>query len=186
MSNFPRIFQTCKPRPDVEAGTTRDEQFAADLAQVVNGTAAKEYTDPAAFFAHTYPTRGLKQLLKAVCQCICGVAGAVASIIRLHTQYGGGKTHGLIAVTHAVRGMQGVENVAEFVDPELLPKGKVRVAAIDGENSNPADGLTLEGDLRAYSLWGELAYRLARVEGYRRVQEADRKKEILTIINCRR
>jgi hypothetical protein len=32
-----------------------------------------------------------------------------------------------------------------------------------------------EGDLLAYSLWRELAYRLAGVEGYRRVQEADRK-----------
>jgi hypothetical protein len=48
--------------------------------------------------------------------------------------------------------MVGVGNVAEFVDPALLPKGKVRVAALDGENSDPADGLTLGDGLRAYSL----------------------------------
>ncbi len=71
--------------------------------------------------------------------------------------------------------MKGVANIAEFVEPSLLPKTKVRVAALDGENSDPADGLTLEGDLRAYSLWGELAYRLAGADGYRRVQESDRK-----------
>jgi predicted AAA+ superfamily ATPase len=117
----------------------------------------------------------MKDLLKAVCKRISGVGGEVASIIRLQTEYGGGKTHGLIALVHAVHGMKGVANVGEFVDPSLLPKGRVRVAALDGENSDPADGLTLEGDLRAYSLWGELAYRLAGVGGYRRVQESDRK-----------
>jgi predicted AAA+ superfamily ATPase len=82
----------------------------------------------------------------------------VASIIRLDTQYGGGKTHGLISVVHAVRGMFGVQQIEEFVDPALLPKGSVRVAALDGENSDPADGLTLEGSLRAKTLWGELAW----------------------------
>jgi hypothetical protein len=168
------IFQSCKPRADVENGTTKDEQFAADLAQVVNNTAPREYADAATFFRHSFPTRGMKDLLRAVCTRLSGKGGEIASIIRLDTQFGGGKTHGLIALTHAVRGMQGVENVAEFINPELLPRDEVRVAALDGENADPADGLTLEGNLRAYSLWGELAYRLAGVEGYRRVENADR------------
>jgi hypothetical protein len=175
MHDLPLIYDTCQPRADVRSGTTKDEQFAADLAQVVNGTAAEEYTKAAMFFAHTYPTRGLKDLLKAVCLRVSGVGGEVASVIRLHTNFGGGKSHNLIGGNHAVHGMVGVENVEEFIDPSLLPKGKVRVAAIDGENSNPADGLTLEGNLRAYSLWGEMAYRLAGAEGYRRIQESDRK-----------
>lgn len=175
MPDLSLIYATCTPRADVEAGTTKDEQFAADLAQVVRGTAPREYSDAATFFRHSYPTRGMKDLLKAVCKRISGVGGEVASIIRLQTEYGGGKTHGLIALVHAMRCMKGVANVAEFVDPSLLPKSRVRIAALDGENADPADGLTLEGDLRAYSLWGELAYRLAGAEGYRRVQEGDRK-----------
>ncbi len=175
MSDLKCILETCKPRHDVETGTTKDEQFAADLAQVVNQTAPEEYREPIPFFRHTYPTRGLKNLLKAVCKRISGKGGEVASIIRLHTQYGGGKTHGLIALVHAVRGMEGVPNVDEFIDPELIPSGKLRVAALDGENSDPSNGLTLEGNLRAYSMWGELAYRLAGVKGYERVKESDRK-----------
>lgn len=95
-------------------------------------------------------------------------------VFRLDTQYGGGKTHGLIALVHAVKGMPGVENVAEFVDPALLPSGQVRVAALDGENSDPSDGLTLGDGLRAYSLWGDLAYQLAGAEGYRRVEVGDK------------
>ena len=71
--------------------------------------------------------------------------------------------------------MQGVENVSEFVDPALLPKGKVRVAALDGDNSDPANGLTLEPGLLSYTLWGELAYRLAGREGYERVRKSDEK-----------
>ncbi len=167
------IYETCRPRADVEAGTTKDEQFAADLAQVVNQTAPKEYADPAVFFSHSYPTRGMRELLKAVLTRLSGQGGGIASIIRLDTQYGGGKTHSLISLVHAVRGMTGVLNVGEFVDPALLPKGPVRVAALDGENSDPANGLTLEPGLRAKTLWGELAYRLAGAEGYRRVQESD-------------
>jgi len=175
MSALRSIYETCRPRADVEAGTTKDEQFAADLAQVVNQTAPKEYTDPAVFFRHSYPTRGMKELLKAVLTRLSGKGGEIASIIRLDTQYGGGKTQGLIALVHAVRGMKGVKGVEEFVDPDLLPKGPVRVAALDGENSDPADGLTLEPGLRAKTLWGELAYRLAGAEGYRRVQQGDEK-----------
>ena len=175
MPQLRTIFETCRPRADVEAGTTKDEQFAADLAQVVNRTAPKEYADPAVFFRHSYPTRGMRELLKAVLSRLSGRGGEIASIIRLDTQYGGGKTHGLIALVHAVRGMLGVQELQEFVDPDLVPSVPVRVAALDGENSDPADGLTLEPGLRAKTLWGELAYRLAGAEGYRRVQEGDEK-----------
>lgn len=173
MSALKSIYETCRPRADVEAGTTKDEQFAADLAQVVNQTAPKEYSDPVIFFRHSFPTRGMRELIRAVLTRLSGKGGEIASIIRLDTQYGGGKTHGLISLVHTVRGMKGVQNVDEFVEASLLPKVPVRVAALDGENSDPANGLTLEPGLRAKTLWGELAYRLAGAEGYRRVQESD-------------
>jgi predicted AAA+ superfamily ATPase len=35
----------------------------------------------------------MKELLKAVCLRLSGKGGEVSSIIRLGTQYGGGKTH---------------------------------------------------------------------------------------------
>jgi predicted AAA+ superfamily ATPase len=68
----PTIFTTCKPRADVLSGATRDEQFMADLSQVVNGTALPDYLDPALFFRNTFPTRGLKELMKAVCLRLSG------------------------------------------------------------------------------------------------------------------
>jgi predicted AAA+ superfamily ATPase len=101
---LPTIYEKCRPRADAEQGTTKDEQFAADLAQVVNQTAPKEYADPAILFRHSYPTRGMREVLKAVLTRLSGRGGEIASIIRLHTQYGGGKIHGLIALVHVERG----------------------------------------------------------------------------------
>lgn len=63
----PSIFDTCRPRRDVRGGIT-DADFAADLAQVITGRGSQEYRDPARFFANTYPTRGLKELLATVCR----------------------------------------------------------------------------------------------------------------------
>ena len=119
---IPTIFDTCRPRTDVLHGGISDADFAADLASVISGSTATEYRDPVRFFADTYPTRGLKNLLANVCHRLAGSGDEVASIFRLDTSYGGGKTHGLIALCHAARGMQGVSGIAEFVDPSLLPQ----------------------------------------------------------------
>ena len=104
---IPTIFETCRPRADVLKGAITEADFAADLAQVIIGVGNVEYLDPARFFANTYPTRGLKNLLANVCRRLVGAGGEVASIFRLDTAYGGGKTHGLIALCHAARGMHG-------------------------------------------------------------------------------
>jgi hypothetical protein len=168
------IFDLCTPRPDVLAGTASDSDFAADLSHVIRGTGGPaEYSDPARFFANTYPTRGLKSLLSNVCTRLAGKPGAVAAIFRLDTSFGGGKTHGLIALVHAARGMQNVANPAEFLDPGLIPTAEVKVAAFDGENADPANGRRMSNDVLAFTPWGELAYALAGNAGYQRVRNSD-------------
>jgi predicted AAA+ superfamily ATPase len=132
------LFEICSTRPDILKGDIRESDFAADLAQVINGTAPPEYALPDKFFANTQPTQGLKALLKTVCQRLQGTGGSAA--LRLDTQYGGGKTHSLIALTHAAQGMIGVENISEFIDSELVPTNTVRLAAFDGENADPVNG----------------------------------------------
>jgi hypothetical protein len=97
----------------------------------------------------------------------------VASIFRLDTSYGGGKTHGLIALVHAVRAGRTVPNIGEFVDPALLPSGNVRIAAYDGENADPSNGRKMESGILAYTPWGELAAQLAGPAGYERLRKSD-------------
>lgn len=170
----PTIFDLCEPRDDVRQGTSSDADFAADLARVLRGhDAPEEYADPARFFANTFPTRGLKDLLRNVCGRLSGRGGSVAAIFRLDTAFGGGKTHGLIALVHAARGMAGVADPREFVEPALLPTGEVRIAAFDGENADPANGRRMAPDVLAYTPWGEIAFALAGREGYERVRRSD-------------
>ena len=169
----PTIFDTCRPREDVLRGAIAEADFAADLAQVVVGRGSGEYRDPVRFFANTYPTRGLRNLLANVCRRLTGKGGEAAAIFRLDTSYGGGKTHGLIALVHAAQGMAGAANAGEFVDPALLPQGPVRVAAFDGENADPANGRAMGEGVLACTPWGEMAYALAGREGYERVRTSD-------------
>ena len=169
----PTIFETCRPRDDVLSGAIADADFAADLASVVTGTSSPAYHDPVRFFADTYPTRGLRNLLANVCRRLSGAGGEVAAIFRLDTAYGGGKTHGLIALAHAAKGLAEVPNVSEFLDAGLLPKGPVRVAAFDGENADPANGRRMGDGVLAYTPWGEIAYALAGKNGYERVRKSD-------------
>jgi hypothetical protein len=175
MTTIPSIFDLCEPRDDVRRGTSSDADFAADLARVLRGghDAPAEYADPVRFFANTFPTRGLKDLLRNVCGRLSGRGGSVAAIFRLDTAFGGGKTHGLIALVHAARGMRGVTNPGEFVDPALVPTGTVRVAAFDGENADPANGRRMDADVLAYTPWGEIAFALAGRAGYERVRRSD-------------
>ncbi len=170
----PTIFDLCEPRADVRAGTSSDADFAADLARVLRGhDAPEEYADPVRFFANTHPTRGLKSLLANVCGRLSGRGSSVAALFRLDTAFGGGKTHGLIALVHAARGMQGVADPTEFVDPRLLPDPGVRIAAFDGENADPANGRRMADGTLAFTPWGEIAYALAGREGYERVRRSD-------------
>src|SRR3990170_8605931 len=122
------IFNLCEPRADVLSNALAESDFAADLAQVIRKRGPEDYWKADLFFANTYPTRGLKNLLANVCGRLTGKGGSVAAIFRLDTSYGGGKTHGLIALSHTANGMKGVANVSEFVDARFVPKTKIRIA----------------------------------------------------------
>jgi diacylglycerol kinase family enzyme len=58
------IFDLCTPREDILKGELKEEQFAARLKDVMDGTADAIYQDPARFFDNTYPTDGLRTLLR--------------------------------------------------------------------------------------------------------------------------
>ena len=96
------LFDICTPRKDVLGGIAESD-FAADLAQVLRGSAPREYQDPALFFANTHPTRGLRNLLSNVCLRLKGSSDQTSAIFRLDTNFGGGKTHALIAMAHVAK-----------------------------------------------------------------------------------
>ena len=56
--------------------------------------------------------------------------------------------------------------------PPLLPQSRVRIAAFDGENADPANGRTMKKAFSRTPL-GEIAYALAGKDGYARVRKSD-------------
>ena len=175
----PTIYELCQPRADVLEGRVRDEDFAADLSQVLKGTAPELYKNPAIFFANTHPTRGLRDLFLAVVDRLTGSGSQLGSILRLDTSYGGGKTHGLIGLRHILTAADQIPNLAEFIDQARLPRAPVTVAAFDGENADPMNGRRMatpgvEGDILAFTPWAELAVQLAGATGYERIRNSDR------------
>jgi len=167
------IFDTCEPRPEVLAGELREDIFAARLKDVMDGKADPVYQDPILFFENTYPTDGLKLLLDEALGRLTGAKPANNAVIRLETAFGGGKTHNLIGLYHVARGHCPTD---VGLDLTLMPAdGAIRIVGVVGSDLDPSVGLEHDG-LRAYTLWGEMAYQLAGDVGYKLVEQSDHDK----------
>ena len=93
-----------------------DAEFAADLWQVHLGEGSDEYKKPQEFFRRTYLTESLRRLLTGALRRIANGNGD--PVVQLQTNFGGGKTHSMLALYHLFSG----------VDPGELP-GVVRAVA---------------------------------------------------------
>lgn len=155
------LRDACTPREDVLAGGLADNHFAAQLDKIVRDPASYPvYGDPDRFFELTHPTSGLKTLISRAFGRLAGSRGDAGEhgVIRAETSFGGGKTHGLIAVYHLAKGARPA-NLADFVDPTFMPEGAVQVAAVVGDVLDPLNGLSTNGH-RSLTLWGEVAAQL--------------------------
>ena len=170
------IFETCTPRDEVLKGELKEQQFAASLTKVLRGTPMPCTATPATFFANTYPTGGLKSLLREALGRLSGKRPDGASVIRLETSFGGGKTHNLIALYHTCNGEVDPKIVKGFVDTALLPKKPIKkIVGIVGPDIGVSDGVD-HGDVRTYTLWGEMAYQLGGAAGYEEVRKSDEQR----------
>ena len=96
-----------EPPPLDAFGLGSSGRFAADLHQVYKGEGVPEYSDPAEFFRRTYLTEGLKQLLGQAVERLSSKGGV--PIVDLQTNFGGGKTHSLLALYHLFGGASASE-----------------------------------------------------------------------------
>ena len=167
------ITETCTPRKDVLEGQLSDLMFAANLDKIVREPESYPvYGDPEQFFGITHPTAGLKRLLSRTFGRLSGarVEGAEHGVIRSQTTFGGGKTHGLIAVYHIAKGAR-PPALDDFIAAELLPDD-CQVAAVVGDALDPVAGVVADGE-RTYTLWGEIAAQLGRFD-VMRANDAER------------
>ncbi len=162
------------PHPDVASGRFTQAEFAADLAQVAAGEGAPEYVDPREFFARTFITLGLRDLLIGSLKRLSGLGGE--PVVELQTNFGGGKTHSMLALYHLASGIDprtlpGLEPILQAAGVASIPA--VRRVVIVGTAVSPAIPRKRDG-LEVRTLWGELAWQLGGAEGFAVVAEADR------------
>ena len=164
------------PHPDVASGRYQQAEFAADLWQVYLGEGSDEYKDPIEFFRRTFITEGLQKLLANSLQRLAGNGGD--PVVELQTNFGGGKTHSMLALWHLFGGvpagqLPGLETVTKMAGVSQPPK--VRRAVLVGNRMSPADLHKKPDGTVVRTLWGELAWQLGGKEGYAMVRSADEK-----------
>lgn len=162
------------PHADVASGRFDQAEFAADLFEVASGNADEEYQEPKAFFARTYLTAGLRDLLIGATRRLSGGGGD--PVIELQTNFGGGKTHSMIALYHLASGVPAKElpGVGEALAAEgmSLP-GKVNRAVLVGQMISPSAPQPMQPGIELRTLWGHLAYQLGGKPGYELVRTDD-------------
>ena len=155
------------PHPDVASGRYQQAEFAADLWQVHLGQGSDEYQNPAEFFRRTFLTESLKRLLVGAVQRLSGTGGD--PVVQLQTNFGGGKTHSMLALYHLFGGaaaadLAGVEAVMAESGVKELPRAR-RVVLV-GNKISPGNPLRKPDGTLVHTLWGELAWQLGGREAY--------------------
>ena len=162
------------PHKDVASGRYQQAEFAADLWQVHLGEGADEYRNPVEFFRRTFLTESLKGMLTGAVRRLAGQGGD--PVVQLQTNFGGGKTHSMLALYHLFSGISpselaGVEPVMEAAGAKKLPAAK-RVVLV-GNKISPGNPSTKPDGTVVRTLWGELAWQLGGKKAFARIQADD-------------
>lgn len=171
-------------KDELKTGELSLAQFAADLHEVVQAAGTRPvYEDPAKFFALTFPTHALRELVKDVARRLD--AQSDKAVRQLELTYGGGKTHTLITLYHLFRepaslpDLPAVQEFREAVGQELP---SAFVASLCFDKIDVERGIE---DVRSPSgakrtlrhPWSVLAFQLAGDDGLRAIHGEGKAEE---------
>ena len=164
------------PHKDVASGRYQQAEFAADLWQVHIGEGTAEYREPVEFFRRTFLTESLKKMLVGAVQRLAGDGGD--PVVQLQTNFGGGKTHSMLALYHLFSGiapgeLPGTDTVLEEAGVTELTA--VKRAVLVGNKISPGNPSTKADGTVVHTLWGELAWQLGGKDAYERIRADDEK-----------
>lgn len=165
-----------EPHQDVATGEFQQAEFAADLGKVHAGSAPAEYRDPQQFFSRTYLTEGLSTLLVGAAKRLSGGGGD--PVVELQTNFGGGKTHSMLALYHMAGGTpaQDLSGLDQLLEKSgLTVPDNINRAVLVGTSRGPQDVLNATGERKIRTTWGELAWQLGGEEAFDMVAENDAK-----------
>jgi len=164
------------PHKDVASGQYQQAEFAADLWQVHLGQGTDEYKNPVEFFRRTYLTESLKGMLVGAVRRLAGKGGD--PVVQLQTNFGGGKTHSMLALYHlfssiAPAELAGIDVVMQQAEAKSLPTVR-RVVLVGNKISAGSPSKKPDGTV-VRTLWGELAYQLGGKKAFARIKADDEK-----------
>ena len=163
-------------KDELRTGELTLAEFAADLHEVALARGKRPvYEDPAQFFALTYPTHALRELVKDVAVRLAGKSDK--AVRQLELTYGGGKTHTLIALYHLFRDPANLPNVPavrEFREHVGMALPEAFIATLCFDKIDVEKGIEdvrgLGGEVRTLRHpWSVLAFQLAGADGLRAI-----------------
>jgi len=162
------------PHRDVASGRYQQAEFAADLWQVHLGEGTDEYLDPVEFFRRTYLTESLRAMLVGAVRRLTGQGGD--PVVQLQTNFGGGKTHSMLATYHLCSGtapgeLAGIDAIMQEAGVTRLPV--VRRVVLVGNKISPGNPVVKADGTVVRTLWGELAWQLGGKAAFARIQADD-------------
>ena len=170
MSNLIPFDQACPPRPLEQ----QSESYAENLHHSLENEIST-LEGAAQFLETTYPTEAMLSAANMIFDRLDrGNASQSSSVFRFNSQFGGGKTHTLIALAAMALHPQAAGMSTSAFRDISVPHG-VELVTFSGDEANPISGQNFPGtSLVARSLTGVLAYRLggvALLERYLREDE---------------
>lgn len=162
------------PHRDVASGRYQQAEFAADLWQVHIGEGSDEYRHPTEFFRRTYLTTSLQHLLVGAVRRLSGQQGD--PVVQLQTNFGGGKTHSMLALYHLFSGvtpgdLPGMDALMAEAGVAALPTAR-RVVLV-GNKISPGNPVIKPDGTVVHTIWGELAWQLGGRPAYEQVRQDD-------------
>src|SRR5438094_2162459 len=163
--------EVVKLRDDLKSGELPLHMFAADLYEVMMQNGKRPiYEKPENFFALTFPTHNLRNLVRDV---VLRLAGKNDKAIRqLELTYGGGKTHTEITLYHLVRdpaSLPDLPAVQEFLQHIGRTPPRTQVAVLAFDKLDAEKGMEVRGPAGETrwlkNPWSVLAFQLAGADG---------------------
>ena len=129
---------------------------------------------PREFFSRTYLTEGLGALLVGAAKRLSGIGGD--PVVELQTNFGGGKTHSMLALYHMatgtpVRDLAGLDQLLSYHEAGVPTN--ISSAILVGTSRGPLDTISLKGGREIRTTWGEMAWQLGGLEAYDMISEND-------------
>ena len=140
------------------------------------GEGTDEYRDPVEFFRRTYLTESLQGLLVGAIRRLAGRGGD--PVVQLQTNFGGGKTHSMLALYHLFSGtasgkLDGIDPILQ--EAEATELAEARRVVLVGNKISPGTPVTKQDGTVVRTLWGELAWQLSGKQAFARIAADDEK-----------